>query len=595
MVFAPAGRPRPLQTFVNCSVPWLIAILVAVATVQVTLHSLYPNATTPIVVASLVVVAATFSWTMQRAIAGGEVALELQRAEIGQHAAEREKQVAQFEAAMHSVPIVMTVIDPDLRYVLVNEACAKLTGRPIEEHIGRTLREVNPLVDPTIETAMKDVLRTGVPCLNLRIARPTPHAKSGVRDIVLHVTPFRDAQGQIAGICSTATDVTEWKTLQQQFFQAQKLETVGQLAAGIAHDFNNLLTVISSYCDLILLELPEHTPYRGEIEKIRRAANSASTLAQRMLGAARSKTVVIKPIDFTAVVNEARHLLAQATRGKVTLDMALATGSSVVVADPTQIEQVLMNLVINAVDAMPDGGTITVETGNAEFDRETVTSSGTIASGPYAVLTVADSGTGMDPETLGRIFEPFFTTKPRGKGTGLGLATVFGIMRDLGGGVMVESIPGEGTTFRVLFPKVPEEEHTLPRRALPRGTETVLLVEDEDALRNSIARIFQRQGFRVLEARHGGEALRIAGREPEIALVVSDLHMPGIGGHELSRRMHALGRHMPVLFMSGSSTAEDNDGTEGMPGTASKYDRFIAKPFELETLLITAREMLEAV
>lgn len=585
-----------------------IVTVAGAAAVQMTLRAVLPGAATLVVLAPLAIMTAGFWWTTRRFIAvSAEVARlqadrERMAAEREQYAAERERQLSQFDAAMHSVPIAMTVIDPELRYVRVNEACAQMTGHPVEDHAGRTLREVNPRLEPTIEAAIREALRTGEPCLNLRVSRRTPHAKSGIIELIFHVTPFRDAQGRIAGVCSTATDVTEWKVLQEQFFQAQKLETVGQLAASIAHDFNNLLTVIGSYCDLVLLELPESSPYRGEIEEIRRAAQSATTLAQRMLGAARSKTVVIRPIDFTAAVEETRHLLAHATRGKAALDVTLAVDPSVVIADPTQVEQVLMNLVINAVDAMPDGGTISVRTANVALDRETPTIVGPIAAGAYAELTVADSGTGMDAETLGHIFEPFFTTKPRGKGTGLGLATVFGIVRELGGGLTVDSAVGQGTTFRVLLPRASDEESTVPRRAraaaaakLPTGTETVLIVEDEDALRHSIAHLFSRQGYRVLEARHAGEALRIAEHEAEIALVMSDLHMPGIGGRELSARMHALGRRVPVLFMNDASGAEDNPGDAWTPDTTTKYDRFIAKPFEPETLLRTAREMLEPV
>jgi PAS domain S-box-containing protein len=521
---------------------------------------------------------------------------------------ERMRLTALFEAALRTVPIAMAIIDTDLRYIKVNSACAVMTGIDVDAHPGRTLREVNPRLAPELEAAMCAVLATGEPCINYRLSRPTKHAKDGALEIVMHITAFRDPDGTILGICSTATDVTQWKVLQDQFFQAQKLEAVGMLAAGIAHDFNNLLTVISSYCDLVLMELPANSPHREEIGEIRSAATRASTLARRMLGMTRSHALVVTPVELREVVLEARDLLAHAIQKNVKLEVVCADEPGAVLADPTHIEQVLVNLVINAVDAMPNGGALAVRTRDVTLPYPTVTRVGEIPAGEYVELTVADAGTGMDAATLSRIFEPFFTTKPRGKGTGLGLATVFGIVRDLHGGVDVESVLDRGTTFRILIPRLVAEEGTAPRLvrsnkagALPRGDETLLLVEDEDALRVSMARVFERQGYRVLEASHGGEALRIMADDREIALIVSDLDMPGVGGRELAQRVHALGRHTPMLFMSGSSETDDSPDAASrgipryMPEMKPERDRFIAKPFEVETLLTTVREMLEPV
>ena len=516
---------------------------------------------------------------------------------------ERLRNAAIIDAALASVPVAVAVIDRDLRYVKVNAACAVMTGRPLEEHAGRTLREVNPLLDAGLEEAMRTVLRTGEPRLNLRIVRPTPHAKTGSLEVVMHITPYRGPSGEIEGICSTATDLSEWKSLQDQLHQAQKLESVGRLSAGIAHDFNNLLTVIATYCDLVLMELATGSRYRAEVEAIRNAAARASTLARRMLGATRSKAVIAKPVDLDEIVAEARDLVGHAAREGVMIEFAADGRAGVVVADPTQLEQVLMNLVINAVDAMPGGGRVAVRTAARDLPAPRQTSTGELPAGAYAELTVADTGEGMDAATLARIFEPFFTTKPRGKGTGLGLATVFGIVRDLHGGVDVTSAPGLGTTFRVLLPRVPEEEGSAPRRVreaeradLPRGSETLLVVEDEDALRSSITRLFSRQGYRVLEARHGGEALRILAETEHIDLVVSDLHMPGVGGRELSARMRAAGRVTPLLLMSGSSgTGTDDaawDDTAASPPPEGPH-RFIGKPFAIEEVLTTVRAMLE--
>jgi PAS domain S-box-containing protein len=626
---------------INRRTAGLLAAILGVGTVQAILTVVYRNAVAITIFAPLALLAGLF-WRVARRVATERVEREHQQEQLEhqameleeqaveleeqvealvqanaallaaeaatarahrtalEEAAERVRQTELFEAALRTVPVAMAIIDPELRYIKVNAATAAMTGLDADAHPGRTLREVNPLLALGLETAMREVLATGEPCLNYRLSRPTPHASGGAIEIVMHITAFRDTSGAIAGICSTATDMTAWKILQEQFFQAQKLDAVGKLAVGIAHDFNNLLTVISSYCDLLLLELPTGSPHREDIEEIRGAASRASTLARRMLGTARNSAMVAKPIEIRTVVLEARDLLEHAARGNVQLTVDCAEGLGVVVADPTQIEQVLLNLVINAADAMPDGGLVAVRTRDVTLDHPPVTRTGEIRPGAYVELTVADTGTGMDDATLSRIFEPFFTTKPRGKGTGLGLATVFGIVRELGGGVEVDSVPQHGTTFRVLLPRRTTEEATAPRRvrtdaaaALPRGVETLLLVEDEDALRTSVARVFARQGYRVLEAHHGGEALRMLAGEDQIALVVTDLHMPGVGGHELSERIHALGRRMPVLFMSGSRAADDD--SDAMPVTAAGRDRFISKPFEIEKLLTTVREMLELV
>ena len=632
---------RPTRTPGNRLTAGLLAALLGVGIVQMVLTDAYRSAVAITIFAPLALLAGLF-WRVARRAAKSEAEharqqehLERQAMELEEQAVELEEQVealaqansalvaseaqtarahhealdemakrvrqtAMFEAAVRTVPIAMAIIDPELRYIRVNDATAAMTGVDVDAHPGRALREVNPLLAPGLEQAMRRVLETGEPCLNYRLSRPTPHAKGGALEIVMHITAFRDSSGAIAGICSTATDMTAWKVLQEQFFQAQKLEAVGKLAAGIAHDFNNLLTVIGSYCDLVLLELPAGSPYRQEIEEIRGAAVRATTLARRMLGTTHNSALIAKPIELRTVVLEARDLLKHAARGDVQLTVDCAEEPGVVVADPTQIEQVLLNLVINAVDAMPDGGAVAVRTRAVTLDNGRVTRSGEIPPGACVELTVTDTGTGMDGATLSRIFEPFFTTKPRGKGTGLGLATVFGIVRELGGGVEVDSVPEHGTTFRVLLPRVTTEEATGPRRArtnaaaaLPRGTETLLLVEDEDALRASLARVFFRQGYRVLEAGHGGEALRMIAGEERIALVVTDLHMPGVGGRELSARIRALGRRMPVLFMSGSSTADT--GSDATPASEAGRDRFIGKPFEIEKLLTTVREMLEPV
>ncbi len=510
---------------------------------------------------------------------------------------DRVKHLELFEAALRTVPIAMAIIDRDLRYIKVNAACAKMTNAPIEAHAGRTLREINPLLSPEMETIMRRVIATGEPCLNYRLSRPTPHAGTGMLEVAMHITPFFKVDGSVGGICSTASDMTEWRHLQEQFFQAQKLEAVGKLAASIAHDFNNIITVIGSYCDLVLMELPTASPLRADIEEILGASNRATTLARRMLGTARHSALARTPIDVAETVRGAHDLLKHAANKDVTVEIESSGDALVISGDTTQLEQILLNLVINAVDAMPAGGAIAIRTKPTSVLLPRITRAGEIRAGDYVELTVTDSGTGMDADTLNHVFEPFFTTKPQGKGTGLGLATVLGIARELNGGVDVESEVGKGTTFRILFPMLMPSTSTASRLtpsrgtpAFPLGSETLLLVNDEDALRAGLARVLTRQGYRVLEARHGGEALRIITDEPAISLVVSDLHMPGVGGHELADRLRGLGRRMPILFMSSSQDA--NGEPYGLPTNALASDRFIRGPLDVDELLTTVREML---
>jgi PAS domain S-box-containing protein len=540
---------------------------------------------------------AAFGALLAATVFAARRAVQTERRALQQIAA-REREAVILDAALRTVPIAVAIIDRDLRYIRVNAATATMTGIAIDAHPGRTLRDLNPRLAPELEAAMRTVIATGEPRLNFRLTRPTPHVAAGALEIVLHITPFRDQTGAIAGIVSAAADITEWKSLQDQFYQAQKLEAVGKLAASIAHDFNNLLTVVSSCADLMLMQMEETSPYRAEAEEIRNASGRATALARRMLGMSRASVLVSQPLDLAAVVTEARDILKRAAGSQMHFELHCDSDTGLVLADPSRIEQIVLNLVLNAVDATPHGGTVSVVTRAVELAQPLVMRSGQIAAGAYCELLVTDSGTGMPETTLAHIFEPFFTTKPPGKGTGLGLATVFSIVRDLGGGVDVHSTVGRGSTFRILLPRLRAEGSNTPPRfaaiqwaSLPGGTETILLVEDEDTLRASVARVFTRKGYQVVEARHGGEALRLLNGSPNIALVVSDLHMAGMDGHELVRRMQALGRRPPVLFMSGST--DDHGNAPALPSAAQWHDRFIAKPIETVQLLATVRSMLD--
>jgi two-component system cell cycle sensor histidine kinase/response regulator CckA len=398
-----------------------------------------------------------------------------------------------------------------------------------------------------------------------------------------------------------ARDISERKRaeaarvlLETELRQAQKMEAIGQLAGGIAHDFSNLLTVISGYTE-ILLSRPAHEQPTGikEILEIKRAAHRAARLIRQLLAFSRQQVIEPRTLYLTDIVRETQTMFAPLIGEHVEFETDLADDLGSVTADPGQIEQVIMNLVVNARDAMPDGGTLRVTTANVTLAEGDAADRGSdTPPGDYVVLSVTDSGHGMDADTAGRIFEPFFTTKERGAGTGLGLATVYGIAKQFGGDIEVESEPGVGTTFRLYFPRIsaaPEPFRTQPvddGRPLT-GTETVLLVEDEEALRSIGKEILEAYGYTVILAGDGLEALALAhnGAEP-IQLLMTDILMPKMGGIELAEQLSALHSDLKILYTSGY-----NDSGAGLRRVAGS--RYLQKPYAMQQLGRTLRELLD--
>jgi nitrogen-specific signal transduction histidine kinase len=375
--------------------------------------------------------------------------------------------------------------------------------------------------------------------------------------------------------------------------QASRMEAVGQLAGGIAHDFNNLLTAILGYAQL-LSERPLGEAALAEVAEIDRAAERAASLTRQLLAFSRQQVQRIAVFVLNDVVSDTESMLARLLGEDVRITKELAPDLGRVKADPAQIEQMLVNLAVNARDAMPKGGTLRIETCNVDLDEAYVAAHPAGTPGPYVMLAVSDDGCGMDPATLARIFEPFFTTKPAGKGTGLGLATVYGIVKQSGGFVWVYSDPGHGSTFRIYLPRV-EEPATArrasgtPRRRPPKGTETVLLVEDDDAVRRLVRDVLARNGYAVYEAASGPEAVNVARpNAAAIQLVVSDVVMPEMSGTLLRRRLDALGVTAPVLFMSGHPT-----DAVAMRGVEAGDVAFLQKPFTPGDLLFKVRRVLD--
>jgi signal transduction histidine kinase/ActR/RegA family two-component response regulator len=380
--------------------------------------------------------------------------------------------------------------------------------------------------------------------------------------------------------------------------QAQKMEAVGQLAGGIAHDFNNLLTVISGHCEMMQHEVPPDSTLADDLSQVRRAAERAAALTRQLLAFGRRQLLQPKRLDVNRVIADVEPMLRRVIGADITIEVDLSTNASVVVADAGQLEQVIVNLAVNARDAMPRGGTLSVTTSNAKIDTPHTLGDSTVPPGEYVTLAVRDTGVGMDLATRSRVFEPFFTTKELGKGTGLGLATVYGIVKQSRGYVTLETEPGAGSTFTLFLPRVAgavagdEVKATSPRMAGARlnGKEqTVLLVDDEPTLRLLSQRSLEQAGYRVLSAVNGADALeRVAAHEGTIDIVVTDLVMPAMGGRELVEQLIARGMSFPVLFMSGYT--DDEVMRRGLlePGCA-----FLPKPFGLDAFIGKVREVLD--
>jgi PAS domain S-box-containing protein len=407
-------------------------------------------------------------------------------------------------------------------------------------------------------------------------------------------TPLREG-GRIVGVVVAFQDITQRRHLEMQLSQAQKMEAVGRLAGGVAHDFNNLLTVITSYTLMLLTELPAEDPVRPDLREIQAASERAAGLTRQLLAFSRQQVLSPRVIDLRQVVADTANMLRRLVGEDIELTIGGADGPTSVHADQGQIEQVVMNLAVNARDAMLSGGRLTIDVGAVTLSEASAERRVYVEPGEYVRVTVQDTGCGMDAATLEKIFDPFFTTKDAGKGTGLGLATVYGIVKQSGGYILVDSTPGEGTAFRIYLPRVAEmpevrEASAAEAPALARMSATLLLAEDEDALRNITERLLRKRGYTVLCARDGEHALEVAAQhDGPIDLLVTDVVMPRMSGQELAERLTQRHGDIPVLFMTGySMEAVANHGML-RPGA-----RLLHKPFTPHDLALAASELLNA-
>jgi signal transduction histidine kinase/CheY-like chemotaxis protein len=413
------------------------------------------------------------------------------------------------------------------------------------------------------------------------------------RTVLTSGQPIQDAEGRKLGAVLSAIDVTGMKQLEEQLRMAQKMEAVGRLAGGVAHDFNNLLNVILGYSDLCLGEVEAGNPLHAKLEQIRKAAERAAALTRQLLAFSRKQVIKPTVLDLNNLLGELDKMLHRLLGEDIELVLEPAADLGRVKADPGQIEQIVMNLVLNARDAMAQGGRLTITTANVDLAREPARRRGQMQEGRWVLLSVSDTGTGMSPAVQARIFEPFFTTKPAGKGTGLGLATVYGVVKQNEGFVWVQSEPGHGSIFEV-FLRRSEERLEIGKAAqesgaTPRGMETILVVEDEQSIRNLVRESLEGCGYTVLEASNGPEAEAIARRhEGPIHLLMSDVILPRMSGRELAQRLYRLRPSLRSLFMSGYS--EDAISEQGVlePGAP-----FLEKPFPLTVMVRKVREVLQ--
>ncbi len=515
---------------------------------------------------------------------GGQIALAIERKRSEEKVRESE---ARLRVLVEQLPAVLWTVDRDLRFTsALGAGFARLKIKP-DELLGMSLLDYFETADQTfLPIASHRRAVAGEPM--------TFHVEWKGGSYACHVEPLRDSDGQVSGAICMSLDITDRKQLEEQLRQAQKMEAVGRLAGGIAHDFNNLLMVIQGYSDLLVERLPDGDPLRRNAEQIQMASQRASSLTRQLLAFSRKQMLAPKILNVQSVVAEMEKILRRLIGEDVQLETSSAPDLGLIKADRSQIEQVILNLAVNARDAMPQGGRLTIETANVELDASYSHPPAVLSPGRYVMLAVTDNGCGMDAETQAHVFEPFFTTKEKGKGTGLGLATVYGVVKQSGGYVWVYSEPGRGTSFKIYLPRI--EETAVPagrdgksETQIPeRGSETILLVEDEKGVRELAREYLASSGYTVIEAEDGHTALELAAMHVgPIHLLLTDVVMPGISGRELAERVSQIRPGIKIIYMSGYT-----DQAVVHHGILRNDAVLLQKPFTLMTLAGKLREML---
>ena len=495
-----------------------------------------------------------------------------------------------FRALVENSSDALLLIDAEGRVTYLSPSSVRHLGWTTEQMVGRSILDFLHPEDREL-VGMRLAETVGKPGTTI-VEEVRFHHADGTWRIMEGVGVNRLRDPAVGAIVVNARDITERRKLEEQLRQAQKMEAVGQLAGGVAHDFNNLLTAILGYCHLMLDEIAEEDPLRLDLLEIQTAGDRAAALTRQLLAFSRRQMLQPQVVDLNTLVTQIKKLLRRLISEDVELITALAADLRQVTVDPASVEQVLVNLAVNARDAMPTGGRLTIETANVELDASYALTHVAIKPGPYVMLAVSDSGEGMDAATRARVFEPFFTTKEQGKGSGLGLATVYGMVKQSGGYIWVYSEPGHGTSFKVYLPPTGARAIAPAPAGDPAtapGGETVLLVEDEDAVRALAREVLRRHGYLVLEARHGVDALRVAeAHGAVIHLLITDVVMPQMSGRELAERLHIVRPATRTLFMSGYTDHAL------LPEDLTPGAEFLQKPFTPEVFAQKVRRLLDA-
>jgi PAS domain S-box-containing protein len=494
-------------------------------------------------------------------------------------------------AVVEGTPDAIYVKDHQGRYLMINSAGARLLGKTVEEVIGRDDRE---LFSPDTAQAIMQHDRQVIALEEPQTLEEIATAAGETRTYLTTKGVYRDRHGQVIGLIGMARDITELKRLEQQFRQAQKMEAVGRLAGGVAHDFNNLLTVINGNSELVFDSLRANDPNRELLAQVVNSGERAANLTRQLLAFSRKQMLQPEVVSLNIMLGQVLKLLQRLIGEDIELILLPADTLGLTKIDQGQFEQAIINLAVNARDAMPEGGQLTIETGNIDLDEHDAEQHPEVRPGRYVLVAVSDTGQGMDEATRARIFEPFFTTKEPGKGTGLGLAMVYGFIKQSGGHIEVFSELSHGTTFKLYLPRSDEgmpAATAMPKQLIvPAGTETVLVVEDEAAVRNLLRRVLQSRGYTILEARDGQEAIEVAQQHlGPIDLLITDLVMPRMGGRELAERLAQIRPGMRTLLISGYSDKMAIDH-----GMLQASVVFVQKPFGPIDLVRKVREVLDA-
>ncbi len=502
------------------------------------------------------------------------------------------------QAVLDSAPIAIMALDPQGNVIVWNNGAERIFGWKSEEAVGKFLPYLRKDETSQFEI-IRDQIIQGKSLHNVEIRR---HNRDGQEvELSISVAPYRDEDGKIAGILAIGEDITQTRNLKieneklsRQFYQAQKMESIGQLAGGIAHDFNNLLVPIMGYAQMTRSKIKEDRHLDAYLAQIEKAAERASNLTRQILAYSRQQVLEMKSVDLNTLIGEYQNMLTRIIGETIKLDFIQHGNLKSVLADAGQIEQVLLNLVVNARDAMPDGGKLIIETDMVTLDEAYCNDHDGVKPGDYCLLAVSDTGMGMGKDEIGKIFDPFYTTKEKGQGTGLGLATVFGIVRQHNGHIWVYSEAGQGSTFKIYLPVSQNELDTDTEETEYTGTmeghETILVAEDDVAVREVVLNNLMEYGYNVLEASSGKDALSIVTElDGKIDILLTDVILPKMNGKELYSKISEKYPAIPVLFMSGYT-----NNVIAHHGVLDAGVNFIQKPFRSEDLLRRLRQVLQS-